>query len=106
MENYMKNLNSKKARQRIATLYNIIIVEDREMRELLREDWNNRALITSIETLYNKSRSEYQKAIIQLVEVYGIPHIQYDNVIKERAEEEVVENYNYNDYGLDEWDIR
>lgn len=102
----MKNLNSKKARQRIATLYNIIIVEDREMRELLREDWNNRALITSIETLYNKSRSEYQKAIIQLVEVYGIPHIQYDNVIKERAEEEVVENYNYNDYGLDEWDIR
>ena len=106
MENHMKNLNSKKARQRIATLYNIIIVEDREMRELLREDWNNRALITSIETLYNKSRSEYQKAIIQLVEVYGIPHIQYDNVIKERAEEEVVENYNYNDYGLDEWDIR
>lgn len=78
----MKNLNSKKARQRIATLYNIIIVSDREMRELLKEGYSNRAF----DTLYNEALSEYQEAIIELAEVYEIPHILYDHVIRQRAE--------------------
>jgi len=79
----MKNLNSKKARQRIATLYNIIIVSDREMRELLKEDCSNR-----VDTLYNEAWSEYKEAIIELVEVYGIPHVIYELVIKEREEKQ------------------
>ena len=102
----MTNLNSKKARQRIATLYNIITVEDREMRSILREDWSDRAF----ETLYNKSRCEFQGAIIELVEVCGIPHTLYAFVIKDidrRAEKQAAEtNYNYNDYGLDAWDVK
>jgi len=80
----MKNLNSKKARQRIATLYNIITVSDREMREFLNEDWSTRGF----DTLYTEALSEYQEAIIELVEVYEIPHIIYELVIKERAEEQ------------------
>ena len=80
----MKNLNSKKARQRIATLYNIIVVSDREMREFLNEDWCTRGF----DTLYTEALFEYQEAIIELVEVYGIPHIIYELVIKERAEKQ------------------
>ena len=75
----MTNLNSKKARQRIATLYNIITVEDRELRSILREDWSDRVW----ETLYNESRCEFQGAIIELVEAFGIPHTLYAFVIKD-----------------------
>ena len=86
----MRNLNSKKARQRIATLYNIIIVSDREIHEFLFCDKNDglKEHYIKNEAQYYKTKSEYQEAIIELVEVYGIPHVLYDYVIRERAEEQ------------------
>ena len=86
----MKNLNSKKARQEIATLYNIIIVSGREISDFLFCDRPN-----GIEEHYRingakyyETKSLYQESIIKLVEVYGIPHILYDDVVKDKKRDD------------------
>jgi hypothetical protein len=89
-KNTMKNLNNKKARERIAELYNIITVLDREIHDFL---FGHR--INSLEEHYRENGKKYYQAktiykqsIVELVEVYGIPHILYDDVIDDKKFEE------------------
>lgn len=79
----MKNLNSKKARQELSDLFSEINIYERQATcyvELMAEsagtkDWNLRY------DIYLDSCNKRDKAIIELVEVYEIPHNRYWSII-------------------------
>ena len=82
----MKNLNSKKARQEISGLILNIQAEDIMIHHYLEEmsgstaqnDWES----------FDRARARKNRSIVELVEVYGIHHVHYENAIEERAEEQ------------------
>jgi hypothetical protein len=86
----MKNLNNKKARQELSALINTIQARDLMMDHYLEEmtgstaqnDWEIH------KANFDRARANRNKSIIELVEVYGIHHVHYEDIIEERAEEE------------------
>ena len=105
----MKNLNSKKARQELSDLILSIhtgdIMVDHYAEEMAVSTNQNAWEIQKAN--FDTARANRNGSIIKLVEVYGIDHVHYEDIIEERAEEEANKNEcYYNDYGLDAWDIK
>ena len=121
----MKNLNSKKARQELSDLINSIGVMQNRMNEQAGKMKEKKGDYEPF-IKWKESKKWRDIYITVLVETFEIPHCLYVDVKREARtaqidyqeivellkednsidEPEVVENYNYNDYGLDEWDIR
>tara|TARA_R110000803_G_scaffold27322_1_gene63981 strand:+ start:234 stop:500 length:267 start_codon:yes stop_codon:yes gene_type:complete len=86
----MKNLNSKKARQEISGLILNIQAEDIMIHHYLEEmsgstaqnDWEIH------KANFDRAGARKNRSIVELVEVYGIHHVHYENAIEERAEEQ------------------
>ena len=85
----MKNLNSKKARQEISVLFNNIQAED-----LLQDDYLEEMAGSTAQNAweihkanFDRARASRNRSIIELVEVYGIHHALYKDIIEERDAE-------------------
>jgi len=87
----MKNLNSKKARKELSDLFNSIQVESWMIDDFLEDmtasrnqnDWEIH------KANFDRAITNKNNLIIELVEVYGIHHTCYKDIIKEREEQKL-----------------
>lgn len=79
----MKNLNSKKARKEISALINSIQARDLMMDHYLEEMTGSTAQNAweIHKASFDRARANRNKAIIELVEVYGIDHVHYEDIV-------------------------
>ena len=85
----MKNLNSKKARQELSELFNNIEVQD-----LMQDNYLEQMTASTAQNdweihkaNFDRARADRNRYIVELVEVYGINHVLYKDIIEEREEE-------------------